>query len=285
MQINNHLLYHKLSDLRVKLVYAKLSVCSHDWKQLNFIPEYNKFYYICEGDGWIELDGKLYQPQSGQLFFAPATVLQSFSVTDGPPFTMYWCHFTSNIGLNQLFRSIGLPNIITVEDNTRLLNCFRQLIDNRSPHGLTSTLKVQSALLDILAFYIDNTMIETNDDVRFSSINRLVDTIKYIDANLNKEMTIHELSQTAHFHPNYFIRFFKTHLGVPPMRYIYDRRLEKAKELLLCFSLSIHEIAEMTGFNNASHFSTSFKKHVGVSPSEFRHLYVGNDHLSLNMQS
>ncbi|MGO4494808.1 hypothetical protein AB4114_02680 [Paenibacillus sp. 2RAB27] len=85
MQITNYLLNHKLSDLRVKLLYAKLSECTQGWKHVSFIPAFNKFYYICEGDGWIQLDDKRYQPKSGQLFFAPAGVLQSFSVTNAPP--------------------------------------------------------------------------------------------------------------------------------------------------------------------------------------------------------
>jgi AraC family transcriptional regulator, arabinose operon regulatory protein len=268
--INNHLLNHKLSDLRVKLIYAKLSVCTPNWKHFDFIPDYNKFYYICNGNGWIQIDGKLYHPQAGQLLFAPAGVVQSYSVTNDPPFTMYWCHFTSNIGFYQLFRSNGIPNMITVRDGIRLLDYFRQLIDNRVTQRPTSSIKIQSALFEMIAYYIDNAIMNTDDDVQHSSINKLVETIRYIDANLDKEMTIHELSQTAHFHPNYFMRFFKTHLGVSPMRYIYDRRLEKAKELLVCRSLSINEVARTTGFNDASHFSTSFKKHVGVSPSEFR---------------
>ncbi|NEW05780.1 AraC family transcriptional regulator [Paenibacillus sp. SYP-B3998] len=282
MQITNHLLYHKLSDLRVKLIDAKRTVCPHDWIRFDFIPEYNKFYYICDGNGWIKLDGKLYRPQAGQLFFAPAGVLQSFSVTNEPPYTMYWCHFTSNYALNQLFRSSGIPNLISVEEGSGLLEYFRQLIDNRSQDGLTTSIKIQSALFEIIAYFIDHARLESYEDVKFASMNKLVDTIKYIDANLDKEITIHELSQTAHFHPNYFIRFFKNHLGVPPMRYIYDRRLERAKELLGCFTLSINEVARRSGFNDASHFSTSFKKHVGVSPTDFRNLYTGNDSIRSN---
>ncbi len=271
--ITNHMLYHQLSDLRVKLLYAKHSVCTQDWKHLNFIPAYNKFYYICEGEGWIQIEGKLYQPKSGQLFFAPAGVNQSFSVTNGPPFTMYWCHFTSNIRFSQLFRSIGIPPIITVGNSSRLLGYFEELIINRGHVGLTSSIKIQAALLEMMAFYIDEGWKETKINIKLSSVNKLVHTIKYIDENLDKELTIQELSQMAHFHPNYFIRYFKTHFGVSPMRYIYDRRMEKAKELLVYSSFSVTEVAYMTGFQDGSYFSTSFKKHVGMSPSDYRQVY------------
>ncbi|UKS28678.1 AraC family transcriptional regulator [Paenibacillus sp. HWE-109] len=270
MQVTNPLLAHKLSELKVKMLHAKLSVCSKDWKRFNFVPDYNKFYYICEGEGWIQLDDKLYQPQAGQLFFAPAGVLQSFSATNAAPFTMYWCHFTSNLSFHHILRSLGLPHILAVDSNSRLVSCFEHIIDNCKQPGLTSPIKIQAALLELISAYIDQGMKEDHVTVQFAAWDKLIETIKYIDANLHKEMTIQELSQTAHFHPNYFIRFFKAHLGVPPMRYIHDRRLEKAKELLVIASLTVNEVAHMTGFQDASHFSTSFKKHVGMSPSEFR---------------
>ncbi|MGO4494807.1 helix-turn-helix domain-containing protein [Paenibacillus sp. 2RAB27] len=156
-----------------------------------------------------------------------------------------------------------------------MLGYFEELIVNRSHDGLTSSIKIQAALLEMIAMYIDQGLRGTNVNTKFSSVNKLVDTIKYIDENLDKEMTIHELSQTVHFHPNYFIRFFKTHFGVPPMRYIYDRRMEKAKELLVYSSYSVTEVANMTGFQDGSYFSTSFKKHMGMSPSDFRQVNNG----------
>ncbi|OXM85409.1 AraC family transcriptional regulator [Paenibacillus rigui] len=279
MQAANPLLYHTLAELKVKLIAAKFSVCTREWNRFDFVPEYNKFYFICEGTGWIRIDGKLYQPEPGQLFFAPAGALQSYSAAGGPPFTMYWCHFTSNIGFNPLFRSMGVPNITNVQDCEAILAHFRQLIDHRGQDHPSSLMKVQSALFEIMACYMDSALMESAIEVEPLSINKLMDTIRYIDANLDKEISIPELSQTAHFHPNYFIRFFKTHLGMSPMRYIQERRIEKAKELLGDFSLTINEVAHTTGFNDASHFSTSFKKHSGITPSDYRKLYQGGTKL------
>ncbi|MDF2714833.1 MAG: hypothetical protein K0R28_1758, partial [Paenibacillus sp.] len=226
-------LRHRLSDLKLDLVYAKLTDCPPDWRRLDFTPEYNKFYYICEGCGWVKVGNKTFHPVPGQLFFAPANVVQSFSYADGQPYRMYWCHFTSNIGMNRLFQTFGLPNIITVQDNNRLLGHFKQLIDNRNSPWPTTTLKNQSALFEILALFIDSALSGELNSLPSLSDSKLIDAIHYIDSHLSKDMTIDELSDIVHFHPNYFIRFFKARLGVPPMRYIYERRLERAKELLV----------------------------------------------------
>ncbi|WP_079909365.1 AraC family transcriptional regulator [Paenibacillus sp. 32352] len=264
------LLRHRLSSLRLDLIHAKYTDCPPDWIRRDFIPEYNKFYYIVDGCGSITVGGQTFLPEPGQLFFAPADVMQSFSVTNGPPYQMYWCHFTSNIAMGQLFQTFGLPNIVTVQDSGLLLKHFGQMMTNRGSQWPTSSLKIQSALFEILALFIDTALSDKSLTLPGLADSKLIDTIHYIDQNLSKEFTVDELSEIAHFHPNYFIRFFKMHLGVPPMRYIHERRLERAKELLSSTEMKISEIANMTGFYEASHFSTAFKKYTGTSPSAYR---------------
>ncbi|RTE11244.1 helix-turn-helix transcriptional regulator [Paenibacillus whitsoniae] len=266
MQLTSHLFYH----LKMSLLGAKHSVCPPTWERNDFIPGYHKLYYISDGFGQITVNGTAYAPQKGQLFFAPAGVIQSYTVTQASPYTMYWCHFTSNLDFHPLFRALRLPAIISVQHPSVVVGHFQQLIQHSSHSTLTASLKIQSALQELIAYYIDHADRKSERDASMPSLSKLIETIQYIDANLNKELSIHDLSQYAYFHPNYFIRLFKSHLGVSPMKYIFDRRLEKAKELLVCSAISIHEVAKMTGFQDPSHFSAAFKKHVGVSPSEFR---------------
>jgi AraC family transcriptional regulator of arabinose operon len=266
--LNNH-----LSNLRVTLRQSKLSVCTVDWKRSNFSPNYNKFYYICDGEGWIKIGNSQYKPKRGDLVFVPAGTMQSFSVTDGTPYTMYWCHFNSNIPFLQLFRWFGISNIITLNDFTDLQYYFQQLIENSAINGPTTSLKIQSALFAIIAYFIERAIGEERNDLPSVSIGKLLDTVNFIDANLSEEITIEQLSSIAHFHPNYLIRVFKRHLGKPPKRYIHERRLERAEHLLASSDMTVYEVARKTGFNDVSYFSASFKKKSGVSPSEFRNLH------------
>jgi len=57
--------------------------------------------------------------------------------------------------------------------------------------------------------------------------------------------------------------------GMTPQKYFMEYRLERAEELLREGKYSITEISEMTGFVNASHFSTKFKKKYGTAPSRY----------------
>ena len=96
---------------------------------------------------------------------------------------------------------------------------------------------------------------------------RLLD---YIDAHLTEEISLNQLAQEAGLSSYHFSKAFKTSFGVPPWRYVTERRIHRAKELLLDGSPSITEIAHDLGFSSHSHFTAMFKKTTGKPPSHFR---------------
>jgi len=93
---------------------------------------------------------------------------------------------------------------------------------------------------------------------------------------MNK-IEIAELAKIVNISISRFFVIFKNLLNVTPLQYINKMRLEKSKELLMISKDSISEIAWQTGFEDQFHFSRMFKKHVGVSPLNYKkaHSYIG----------
>jgi AraC family transcriptional regulator len=91
-------------------------------------------------------------------------------------------------------------------------------------------------------------------------------------ARLNGEVTLEALAQECGLSRSHFARAFKTSTGLPPHRWLLDRRVERARELLLNSALPIAEIADLCGFADQSHFTRVFKNALGVSPGEWRRL-------------
>ena len=67
-----------------------------------------------------------------------------------------------------------------------------------------------------------------------------------------------------------FRRLFKAYTGYAPLQYIQELRLQRSKELLLNTNLSLTEIADEVGYDNADYFSTAFKKKNRVTPAAYR---------------
>lgn len=101
---------------------------------------------------------------------------------------------------------------------------------------------------------------------------RLARVLAFIDATLDRDVTLDELAREACLSPFHFARSFKAAMGASPHRYLLQRRLEHAKALLRAGALSITEVALTCGFSSPAHFASSFKRTTGVTPSLFRRL-------------
>ena len=104
----------------------------------------------------------------------------------------------------------------------------------------------------------------------FLSEERLPESLRYIDNNLDKNLSVEVLSQIEHFNPTYYNEWFKNRTGMSPIAYVQLKRIERAKTLLKESQLSIMEISFRLGYENQSSFSRVFKKRVGMSPLQYR---------------
>ncbi len=99
---------------------------------------------------------------------------------------------------------------------------------------------------------------------------RLRRVAQYIQENLHREVRLAELGGLVHMSPYHFARLFKRSTGVSPHRFLIQRRLEEAKALLAAQTLPVAEIARSVGFRTASHFTATFRRATGITPSAYR---------------
>ncbi len=101
-----------------------------------------------------------------------------------------------------------------------------------------------------------------------SSYNKISSIISYIDSHLENKLTLDILSSNFFISKFYMETLFKTTTGLTVNEYIITKRILCAKELLKN-NLSVTSVAEMTGFNNYSHFIRTFTKLVHISPKQY----------------
>ena len=103
--------------------------------------------------------------------------------------------------------------------------------------------------------------------------NRLSSDIKaYIENHLSERITLADLADHVHYSRSYITDQFQKSTGLSIARYISERRIEKAKQMLTEGNCSISQISESLGFSTVQYFSKCFKDAVGCSPSLFAKL-------------
>lgn len=97
--------------------------------------------------------------------------------------------------------------------------------------------------------------------------------VEYIENEISFAISVSEMAEIATQSRFYFARTFRASTGRSPHSYVLDSRLRRAEFLLSETDISLSQIANDSGFNSQSHFTTAFKKRVGITPGQYRELH------------
>jgi len=136
---------------------------------------------------------------------------------------------------------------------------------------------ILDALSEIICHALVREIIGAKNEKSFSSDNfEIENVIEYMHQHFDNKITVEDLAKKTNMSKSHFIRVFKKVTGLSPMDYLINIRIEKAKKLLTAGNKNISEISLLCGFNSISHFSSTFSKHVGISPSKYYNMYSKN---------
>ena len=99
---------------------------------------------------------------------------------------------------------------------------------------------------------------------------RLRRVLAYVEEQLAEHITVTDLANVACLSIFHFTRAFAAAMGVPPHRYVSQRRLESAKAMIATGRASLSEIALHCRFSSQSSLTRAFRRATGVTPAEYR---------------
>ncbi|MFU1796046.1 response regulator transcription factor [Paenibacillus azoreducens] len=106
--------------------------------------------------------------------------------------------------------------------------------------------------------------------VRRRGGNRLVAEVKeLIECELHTELTLQDVADRLFINASYLSRLFKQEMNQPFSSYLLARRMERAKEALFRGE-RVYQAAQAAGFRDVSYFTKVFRKHWGVTPSDWK---------------
>jgi AraC family transcriptional regulator len=96
----------------------------------------------------------------------------------------------------------------------------------------------------------------------------------FVRASLDGELSLAALAHEAGFSPFHFARLFRRTTGESPHQFVLRQRIERAQSLLRESDLPVAHVALASGFANQSHLARAFKRHLGLSPAEYRRRFA-----------
>ena len=176
--------------------------------------------------------------------------------------------------------AFGIEKVTFTSESCRLDPAIEQLI-----HKFTEEAQARQAgyefILDSLSAQLVVALLrQVKNSTSYRSAERhigraedsVTKAIDFLQGNYQNDFCAEEVARVANMSLYHFIRVFKSQTGKTPYQYLMEIKIEKAKELLSEHTHTISEICYLCGFSNHSHFTATFKKKVGLAPSEYRQL-------------
>ncbi len=220
--------------------------------------------YVIHGECFVWYNDKEYKLESGDYVIYFPHEKQEYRYAGIKETHTYWIHFTGS-AVEEIFSDAHLNSgVHFAPENKSVQTCFKKII---TFHSLQKyELQANAYLLSLIcALSLGESEKSADEYPQY-----LIDVIKYINLNWQKQISISLLAEMACLSKSRFLHSFKDNVGMSAYSYMVNIKIEKAKELLLSTDMNISAVAETVGYSDSLYFSRLFKKHVGISPREYR---------------
>ncbi len=251
------------------------------------IPHFHRgsleIVYIHKGSQIYEMNGVQYSLSGGDVFVTPPNVPHSSGKYGVDKSSFVWMHIdmsarTGFMGLEEQYAD-ALINQLSRLKNPVLrgnpaikksveaaIGYFISSLD--APKDDQAFLLAQMArdilgvLFRIIKTDVSNDCAKLSDDIE--------SILVYINSNYDRELETGTLASMIYLSESRFRQKFKQQVGIPPIEFIWRKRISRAKVLLHGTDMTMAEISENLAFQNSSYFSKVFKKFNNLTPSEYR---------------
>jgi len=209
---------------------------------------------LLSGEMCWYVDGAEYRIRSGDIFLIKSGSVVHRDAVWGCDYFSFNFYEQEDIDLPLL-----IPDMLTGELRMLLFACEEIWKAGRE-------LEVISPLIKSLLTLLHKKMREKE----FSSL--VIGIKKYISENINKPITLEDISASTFFSKVYCSSVFKREVGQSIISYVLDEKIKLAK-LCILENMALKEVADYLGYSDYNYFSRIFKKRVGMTPIEYRKNY------------
>lgn len=220
-----------------------------------------------EGKGYVVINSQKISISKGYIAILDKNTPHEYGSDNTDPWSILWVHFSGKDTeyYYSLLKDMDANTVFYREDYAQLAEGVRKILACLNATYDTISITQACCHLQLLILSILKPEINANTVTPY-----LDKAIKFLNANIYRELHLSELSCYLGISTYHLIRIFKKHTHVTPKQYYNNLKIERACNLLSTTSLSVTEISDKLSFNNSFYFSQQFKKIIGESPSAYR---------------
>jgi len=175
-----------------------------------------------------------------------------------------WCHFAGTI-VPELLESCELTGgVYALAPDESVSRAYAALIQRFHRPGMQN--HANASLMELI-YSLSDAVRHTRSNPRTDA---LLPVLTFIHAHYHRPLTLDELAAMTGYSKSRFSHLFAEAMGISPIQYQNDLRLNAARELLSSTNLTVADVARSCGFSDPLYFSRCFRKKYGVSPTEYR---------------
>lgn len=278
---------------RQKMLTNDYEIFHYSDTKLNKVNLHHHDFYECylflAGDVTYMIEGKAYTLLPGDIILINSRELHQPIINSmAVPYEriVLWINkvFLDSLSsdetdLKRCFEDTAKENVIRAkpEDQQNIKIILNKLLSLESYNGLGRELLYQSYIVELFVYF--NILLFQNNiklNIEIKNSNLISEIIIYINNHLEDEISIDELSNQFFISKFHLLREFKRHSGTTIHKYIIQKKLILAKELILN-GMPIINIYKQCGFGDYSNFFRAFKNAYGVTPKQFYELMNHRD--------
>lgn len=231
-------------------------------------------FIVLKGSGTLLYEQQEYTLNMGDVVFIDCHKPYCHRTSDDL-WCLRWVHFygANMNSIYQKYRTRGGSPCFHAKDVSSYTSILTNLETIAQSDSNVRDMKIYEFLTKLLTMMIEENWDKQTMHYSTSQKRNLQDVKLYLDEHYNEKISLEFLSEHFFINKFYLTRLFKDQFGDSITNYLIKIRITQAKQLLRFSDLSISEIAQKCGMNDANYFSRIFKKVEGCTPGEFRKLW------------
>lgn len=227
--------------------------------------------YCVKGYGVAIINHKIFHISPGDFFLIPSHTPFSYYADKIKPWTIFWFFFkgdaieeTANLFIKSAKSYKGyLPYN---EERIKLFNQIYKCLEQG--YGQENLILINMCLLHLISSFV---LIIEPDGKKVDKFQLIINSsIQFMKENTDRNLTLREIAANVNLSVSHFSTIFKRTIGISPMNYFNDIKIQKACEYLKYSDTLVKEISYKLGVFDVHYFSRLFVKTMGVTPLKYR---------------